>query len=420
MADVKEIELSRIDVPTDRARADLGNIHELALSLKERGQLQNLVVRAMPDGTYKLLAGARRVAAMKLNGEERAFCLVFDRDLDEYELLSIELEENLRRKNFTWEEEVTLKKRIFTLAEEKFGRKKHSGDTKGVSMTEVAKSLDISPATMSLDISLAKAVEATPNLFEGCKNKSEARKRLAKLSEMAVQNEVKRQIEASPIAPKVKNIVDRYIVWDFFDGIKEIPEECVNFVEIDLPPSEVDVKAYLPLLEATLKECNRVMTTDSWLILWCPMDPWGPHVRKLIEAQGFETTGLTGKWIKPTGYCGHPEKWLVNACEEFFYCRKGRATIVRQGRTNIFTYPDIPATKKIHPAEKPVDLLTEIYSTFTWEGSRVLIPFLGAGIGLIVAELLKMSAFGYASSDREVKQAFSARVGELAGQGVIK
>ena len=70
-----------------------------------------------------------------------------------------------------------------------------------------------------------------------------------------------------------------------------------------------------------------------------------------------------------------------------------------------------PSNKKIHPTERPVEMVQEVIQTFGWEGCRVMIPFLGSGNTLLAASNLGMSAFGYDLSE-EYKNAYIVRVNE--------
>jgi site-specific DNA-methyltransferase (adenine-specific) len=79
----------------------------------------------------------------------------------------------------------------------------------------------------------------------------------------------------------------------------------------------------------------------------------------------------------------------------FFYAWKGRPALNKPGKTNIFTTPPVLAQNKTHPTERPVELMKELYETFAFPGSRVLIPFLGSGNGLIAANSLGMSPVGF-------------------------
>jgi site-specific DNA-methyltransferase (adenine-specific) len=79
----------------------------------------------------------------------------------------------------------------------------------------------------------------------------------------------------------------------------------------------------------------------------------------------------------------------------FFYAWKGRPAIAKQRGGNVFNYSPVPAQQKSHPTERPIDMMKDIYSTFAFEGSRVLIPFAGSGSGIIAAHQLGMTAIGF-------------------------
>lgn len=61
-----KIEISKIKIGK-RIRQDMGNIEELAQSIKEDGLLSPIILRKNDNNdTYKLLAGNRRLSAHKL------------------------------------------------------------------------------------------------------------------------------------------------------------------------------------------------------------------------------------------------------------------------------------------------------------------------------------------------------------------
>ena len=60
-----------------RYRTDLGDVDELAQSIKELGQLQPIAVM-IQDGVYKLLDGRRRLAAHEKMGAESIYCAVME------------------------------------------------------------------------------------------------------------------------------------------------------------------------------------------------------------------------------------------------------------------------------------------------------------------------------------------------------
>ena len=77
-----------------RSEFDEDKINELAESLREKGLIQPVVVRSV-EGGYELIAGERRLRAVKKIGMERIPAIV--RTIDEKEMLELSLIENLHR-----------------------------------------------------------------------------------------------------------------------------------------------------------------------------------------------------------------------------------------------------------------------------------------------------------------------------------
>ena len=84
--------------PAQPRRAfDEGAIAELAASIKELGLIQPIVVRAV-DGCYELVAGERRLRAVKLLGHKTIRCIV-DRTLGDDDSALAAIVENLQRED---------------------------------------------------------------------------------------------------------------------------------------------------------------------------------------------------------------------------------------------------------------------------------------------------------------------------------
>lgn len=101
---VVEIPISRIVVPPQQPRTyfDPRSLDELRLSIAQHGLLQPLVVRPLPGGNYELIAGERRLRALKMLGWETAPALVHDGNTERLELSLIE---NIQRENLSPVEE---------------------------------------------------------------------------------------------------------------------------------------------------------------------------------------------------------------------------------------------------------------------------------------------------------------------------
>lgn len=84
----------------DRIRKDFGNIQELADDIKQNGLINPPVVMQEVDNTYTLLAGERRIRALKLLGYKQIEVRTW-KSLNDEEKLNIEISENEARKDFS-------------------------------------------------------------------------------------------------------------------------------------------------------------------------------------------------------------------------------------------------------------------------------------------------------------------------------
>lgn len=94
-ADIVYIDIDKIHPHEKNPRKDVGDVSELAESIKANGIMQNLTV--IPDGDgYKALIGHRRLAAARAAGLERVPCAIV-RDMPESEQVAVMLAENMQR-----------------------------------------------------------------------------------------------------------------------------------------------------------------------------------------------------------------------------------------------------------------------------------------------------------------------------------
>lgn len=94
------IPLDMLEPHPDNPRKDLGDLTELADSIKTNGIMQNLTVVAIPDSNkYRVVIGHRRMAAAKLAGITELPCVVSD--MDHKEQVATMLAENMQRSDLT-------------------------------------------------------------------------------------------------------------------------------------------------------------------------------------------------------------------------------------------------------------------------------------------------------------------------------
>ncbi len=97
------IPLQLIEPNAEQPRTSLGNIEELAASIREKGVLEPILVRSVAQNRYQIIAGERRFRAATLAGLDEIPAI--ELDVDDQETLEIALIENIQRKDLTAFEE---------------------------------------------------------------------------------------------------------------------------------------------------------------------------------------------------------------------------------------------------------------------------------------------------------------------------
>jgi ParB family chromosome partitioning protein len=93
------IPLAMIEPNADQPRTQLGNIEELAASVREKGVLEPILVRQIAPNKYQIISGERRYRAATLAGLDEIPAI--ELDVDDKEQLEIALIENIQRKDLT-------------------------------------------------------------------------------------------------------------------------------------------------------------------------------------------------------------------------------------------------------------------------------------------------------------------------------
>jgi len=423
---LKTIPLELIDFG-ERKREEYGDIKSLAKNIEKNGLIHPIAVttHSVKDCEYLLAAGGRRLKAVTLLGWEYIECKVYDEPLSDFLFQSIELEENLQRKELTVRESAMMYRALHELyIKEKGAKTSTAKDAPGHTMTDTAKVLGIDQSTLSKKIKLANDIDTYEEASGGTldftqfSNEADTLKFISKIKTTLIRKEL--SVQADKKINKGGNVLinlkKSYIHGDFFEGVKKLDEGIIDLVEIDPPYAidltknkrdykydeynEVDKKDYYQFMMNTFNECYRVMKVNSWLICWHG-NSWQELIKIWLIDAGFSVCSKDGShqklglWVKPSGQTNKPEYYLGNAYEQFFYAWKGRPEIMNKGRSNTFVYNPIHHSKKIHPTERPLGLMRDILSTFTMPHSTVVVPFLGSGKTLIAAHLEKMHPFGW-------------------------
>jgi len=94
-----EIEISRIE-KRPQVRTKIGDLTQLAASIKAQGVIEPVIVHAEANGTFRLIAGERRVEGSKLAGLTKIPAII-KRGLSEREIRALQVTENNEREDLT-------------------------------------------------------------------------------------------------------------------------------------------------------------------------------------------------------------------------------------------------------------------------------------------------------------------------------
>lgn len=431
-----KIPLSKIEVG-ERARKELGDLSDLRDSAKGfMGQIQSLAVCEKADGSgYHLLAGGRRLHAFAEAGIEEVLCRIYPATLTIEQRKAIELKENTARMSMSWQEEAKLVKEIHENKLQVLGVHTPT-NPEGWSQARTAALLGVSPPTITSTLRLAEALEALPVLSKA-KSRKDALNAIAMFEEREVIKEL--ELRTAPLrAQREEALCARYSTGDAVERLQRARENSFHLCEVD-PDYAINFEKlagitsghkfeatvartgyvattpneFIAKLHTVLTQCYRILREDGWLILWYGMDPWHEKVINLVRQVGFQCNGIPALWTKDAEgrLSSFPDYYLGSAYETFIYARKSKSLVAKRGRANVFNFP-VRTKQRIHPCEKPLELMAEILRTFALPGARVYSPFAGSGNTLLAAHQLGMYGIG-CDLNESYRMAYNKKVHEL-------
>lgn len=155
MNQITEIPIGDIAISSQNTRKDLkqgtedASLEDLASSIREHGLLNPITVRPRPEGGYEVVAGQRRVLALRLLGQAKVPAVIRT-TLADQQAVAVSLIENMQRADMAPID----KARGLTTLVEQYG-----------STTEVAKQTGLSPQTIRRYTSLLRLPQEVQSVF---------------------------------------------------------------------------------------------------------------------------------------------------------------------------------------------------------------------------------------------------------------
>lgn len=255
----------------DRQR-ELNQVHvaSLAESIKTLGLIQPIVI----NQEKRLIAGGHRLAACSQLGFE-TIDVVFKETLSEYELQELELTENLKRSDLTWQEEVKAIAKIHALK-----RRSAALDSKTWGQVETGKLLGVSQGAVSYAIIISRHLEDNDKEITEAENPSEAWSILMRRDQQLAEAELAQRHIASSQSMIFTDDEDE--TFNFSDGarpsdissVEPIPQgKRLLGYNKELPPENFQDKCgacFGKKVDESFEECERCKGTG---IQWAVSSP---------------------------------------------------------------------------------------------------------------------------------------------------
>ncbi len=390
--EVRTIPITQIEIE-DRVREEFDQeaLDILAQSIRENGLLHYPVVTPIEgeDSKYKLIAGERRIRALKqLEWEEVPVSI--RQNTSPLRLKVLELEENIARAGLTWQEEVKAKHQIHTLK---------TLEEDEWTLKDTAKLLNKSEGDIVQDINLARALIDKPEL-EKHKNKTDAYKETKQEKENQLRAELARRLREEGYGE------DYILCADCTEIIPELEEGQVDLIVTDPPwgtevetsetvtPEYDDSEEYMrEIVKNAYNQMYRVLREGGHGYVFFGIQYMDWHISQLTKA-GFEVDLIPGFWDKGSPGGMYSPGRESNQYEPYLHFWKGEPEPLKGKPGNVKDAKRVSPEEKIHSAEKPIEMWEQLIEPATEPGDLVVDFFAGSASSLRAALLLDRRVFG--------------------------
>lgn len=371
-----------------RQRRELKGIQDLANSIKINGLINPLLVTR--EG-HTLIAGERRLAAAKLLGWTHITCQ-FQDEVPDLQLRILELEENVRRADLTWQERC--------LAVENYHKAQQANDS-AWSAPKTAEALNLSVAYINKELAVANAVSKNPEV--AAMSKFSLAHNFVKRQEERGVIEGEKLIEAAiGEQPQVAKCI---INTSFLDWAPTYDGEPFNLIHCDFPYGvnreksgysaasvilqggyEDSENTYWELLQCLASNIDRIAAPQCHLMFWFSMKFYIPTVQFLREQTDFIIDNFPFIWHKSdnSGVLPDHQRGARRTYETALFGYRGDRKIV-SAVANSIAAPLGPVT---HISQKPLPVLSHFFRMLVDSSTRLLDPTCGSGTALRAAEAL--------------------------------
>lgn len=419
MQDFMFVHPDDILVKNDRQRQtfDADALKRLATSIREHGLIQPPVVEELPEGNFQLIAGERRIRAMReiLEGtpdfsfspNQMAAGLIpvmLRTKLDDVMRFALELEENIQREDLPFLEKAVAIAKLHEL--------RNISLPGGQTIAETATEIKAAKSTVSDALLIAKHANV-PEVREA-KTAKEAVKVIEKKAAEVHRAELAKKFDLT----KTPHTLIR---GDSKEELSKLPEGSIDHIWCDPPYGigadsfgdqastghayEDSLKAFHEMLNWLPEQLFRIAKKDAFAYICCAFERFD-ELSLAFGLAGWRVWARPIIWNKmKSGMLPVPDKGPRYTYECILYAWKGDRKVVKQGMPDVLDYPVVKRLE--HGAEKPAALVADLLGRVALPGDKVLDAFLGSAPSVLACNTLRLTLTGIELSEASYNLAIS-------------
>lgn len=366
-------------VISERVRKDLGDIADLANDITARDLIQPIVI----SDDFELQDGYRRLEACRLLGWTHISARFYS-DLNPFERLELEINANVKRKAFEWEELAKAYQDYHYQRVREHGKEWTLEDTArrfNISYTAMQRYVQAAREMDNPLVQKATSIHTAANQARRIEVRREADKVYTKPHGGKVYTSTIIQADFNEWAPTYTGPKFNLLHCDFPYGINAHKSEGQNSaLDVDYTDSP---ETFWTLFKTLSVHLDNFCAESAHIFFWFSpniyCDVW--NALKLLAGFKFEEHPLIWMRGENEGIAPDPNRRPRRVYETCFFGWRGDRPIIKT-KANIV---QAPTTRKDHPHEKSELALRHFFEMCVDNGTRLLDPTCGSGSALRAA-----------------------------------
>ena len=174
---------------------------------------------------------------------------------------------------------------------------------------------------------------------------------------------------------------------DGIAGAGGLDDRSVDLLLADPPRSGRGIPDIVEWTDAILPKVR------GWCVIFCGQRQIGLH-NTILKRHGFNAVGPI-VWHRTDQLSAGGRQRLLDMWEAAVVGKRPGTKFNGRSVHNVFEYRSVPSGQRIHPDQKPFQLIERLIGLFTDKGDTILDPFAGSATTLLVAEWMSRKCMSF-------------------------